>query len=93
MTDIVERLRGWERVDILDAHEDGALYNAAADEIERLRKALKLAVFTDSEYAKLLEDENSRFREALRKIADNEVVGYPTVDGIRDFAYVVLEGK
>lgn len=24
-------------VDIVDAHEDGALYNAAADEIERLR--------------------------------------------------------
>jgi hypothetical protein len=37
MTDIVERLRNWEQVDIVDAHEDGALYNAAADEIERLR--------------------------------------------------------
>lgn len=37
MSDIVERLRNWERVDIVDAHEDGALYNAAADEIERLR--------------------------------------------------------
>jgi hypothetical protein len=37
MTDIVERLRNWEVVDIVDAHEDGALYNAAADEIERLR--------------------------------------------------------
>lgn len=37
MTDIVKRLRDWEHVDILDAHEDGALYNAAADEIERLR--------------------------------------------------------
>lgn len=40
MTDIVERLRNWERVDIVDAHEDGALYNAAADEIERLRDEL-----------------------------------------------------
>lgn len=40
MTDIVERLRNWEHVDIVDAHEDGALYNAAADEIERLRYAL-----------------------------------------------------
>jgi len=37
MADIVERLRNWEQVDIVDAHEDGALYNAAADEIERLR--------------------------------------------------------
>lgn len=37
MTDIVKRLRNWEMVDIVDAHEDGALYNAAADEIERLR--------------------------------------------------------
>jgi hypothetical protein len=41
MTDIVERLRNWEKVDIVDAHEDGALYNAAADEIERLRKELE----------------------------------------------------
>ena len=41
MTDIVERLRNWEKVDIIDAHEDGALYNAAADEIERLREALR----------------------------------------------------
>ena len=40
MTDIVERLRNWERVDIVDAHEDGALYNAAADEIERLRNVV-----------------------------------------------------
>lgn len=40
MSDIVERLRNWERVDILDAHEDGALYNAAADEIERLRNVI-----------------------------------------------------
>ena len=41
MTEIVKRLRNWEQVDIVDAHEDGALYNAAADEIERLREALK----------------------------------------------------
>lgn len=41
MADIVKRLRNWEQVDIVDAHEDGALYNAAADEIERLREALK----------------------------------------------------
>ena len=40
MTDIVERLRNWEQVDIVDAHEDGALYNAAADEIERLRNVI-----------------------------------------------------
>ena len=40
MTDIVERLRNWEQVDIVDAHEDGALYNAAADEIERLRNVV-----------------------------------------------------
>jgi hypothetical protein len=38
MVDIVERLRNWEKVDIVDAHEDGALYNAAADEIEELRE-------------------------------------------------------
>jgi hypothetical protein len=46
MTDIVERLRNWERVDIVDAHEDGALYNAAADEIERLLAALKAIAAT-----------------------------------------------
>ena len=40
MADIVERLRNWEQVDIVDAHEDGALYNAAADEIERLRNVI-----------------------------------------------------
>ena len=40
MTDIVKRLRNWEMVDIVDAHEDGALYNAAADEIERLRNVV-----------------------------------------------------
>lgn len=40
MANIVERLRNWERVDIMDAHEDGALYNAAADEIERLRNVI-----------------------------------------------------
>lgn len=40
MTDIVKRLRNWEHVDIVDAHEDGALYNAAADEIERLRNVV-----------------------------------------------------
>lgn len=40
MTDIVKRLRNWEMVDIVDAHEDGALYNAAADEIERLRNVI-----------------------------------------------------
>lgn len=44
MTDIVERLRNWEKVDIVDAHEDGALYNAAADEIERLRGLIRGAV-------------------------------------------------
>lgn len=44
MTDIVERLRNWEKVDIVDAHEDGALYNAAADEIERLRGLIKEAI-------------------------------------------------
>lgn len=40
MADIVKRLRNWEMVDIVDAHEDGALYNAAADEIERLRNVI-----------------------------------------------------
>lgn len=44
MTDIVERLRNWEKVDIVDAHEDGALYNAAADEIQRLRGLIKEAL-------------------------------------------------
>lgn len=44
MTDIVERLRNWEQVDIVDAHDDGALYNAAADEIERLRDAISAAI-------------------------------------------------
>lgn len=43
MTDIVERLRKWEQVYKVDAHEDGALYNAAADEIDRLRTALSEA--------------------------------------------------
>lgn len=43
MTDIVERLRNWEQVDIVDAHEDGALYNAAADEIEVLMRCLNIA--------------------------------------------------
>jgi len=47
MTDIVERLRKWETVYKIDAHEDGALYNAAADEIERLRKALEFIASPD----------------------------------------------
>lgn len=40
MTDIIKRLRNWEKVYKADAHEDGALYNAAADEIERLREVV-----------------------------------------------------
>lgn len=63
MTDIVERLRNWEQVDIVDAHEDGALYNAAADEIERLRKENGRL---DSYNKELLYDNEQTFAELQR---------------------------
>jgi predicted nuclease with TOPRIM domain len=63
MTDIVERLRNWERVDIVDAHEDGALYNAAADEIERLRKENGRL---DSNNKELLYDNEQKYAEIKR---------------------------
>lgn len=47
----------------------GELCNQAAEEIERLRKNLSLAVFADNEYWQVLEKENERLRAALERIA------------------------
>ena len=71
MTDIVERLRE-ATIDIetreplfsgVFGHATVEDLNEAADEIERLRKDLSVAVFTDSEYCKVLEAEIERLRE------------------------------
>ena len=62
MTDIVEELR--------QASLNQSDYRwEAADEIERLRKDLSLAVFADNEYWQVLEKENERLRAALERIA------------------------
>ena len=67
MTDIVKRLRELAAVDNCQASIE------AADEIERLRKDLSMAVFTDSEYCKVLEAEVERLRQALHIIANDYV--------------------
>ena len=67
MTDIVWLLRN----DVPcngDIDCAGELCNQAAEEIERLRKDLSLAVFADNEYWQVLEKENERLRAALREI-------------------------
>lgn len=53
---------------------------ADRDEIERLRKQLKQAVSSDTEYCKVLEADNARLREALQKIAavDDERLPAPS---------------
>lgn len=64
MTDIVWLLRN----DVPcngDIDCAGELCNQAAEEIERLRKDLSLAVFADNEYWQVLEKENERLRAAL----------------------------
>lgn len=38
------------------------------DYIERLREDLRLAVMSDTEYCKAIEDDNKRLREALRDV-------------------------
>ena len=66
--DIVKRLR----MPYIQPNAD-SLYDEAADEIERLRKDLSVAVFTDSEYCKVLEVEMERLRQALHIIANDYV--------------------
>ncbi len=68
MTDIVERLRGHYDYTQPECY---AWHIEAADEIERLREQLKLAVWTDSEHCKLVEADNARLRAALNRIAWN----------------------
>lgn len=71
MTDIIEKLN--ELYDCEQGDPDFAFAKEAADEIERLRKDLSIAVFTDSEYCKVLEAEVERLRRALRLIANDYV--------------------
>jgi len=70
--DIVERLRTpyeWRVVN--KQFDDDAYYNEApldaADEIERLREHLKLAVWSDSEECELLLEDNKRLREEIKQ--------------------------
>ena len=68
----------------------GELCNQAAEEIERLRKDLSLAVFADNEYWQVLEKENERLRAALTEIRD---AGPMTLDDQRwRIALVALGG-
>ena len=69
MTDIVERLRRKVfRGPTMEAGHTRTVEWQAADEIERLRKDLSLAVFADNEYWQVLEKENERLRAALHRI-------------------------
>ena len=94
MTEIVKRLRNWEQVDIVDAHEDGALYNAAADEIERLREALrpfaeKFLFPDDTGYADELRAEEGWSEEANDSQVDDWLIERRWVRKARN----AMEGK
>ena len=83
MTDIVEELR--------QASLNQSDYRwEVADEIERLRKDLSLAVFADNEYWQVLEKENERLRAALERIAFGK---YHWEADAQEEARAALEGK
>lgn len=42
------------------------------EENEQLREDLRLAVMSDTEYCKAIEDDNKRLREALERISDDD---------------------
>lgn len=89
MTDIVWLLRN----DVPcngDIDCAGELCNQAAEEIERLRKDLSLAVFADKEYWQVLEKENERLRAALERIAFGK---YHWEADAQEEARAALEGK
>ena len=89
MTDIVWLLRN----DVPcngDIDCAGELCNQAAEEIERLRKDLSLAVFADKEYWQVLEKENERLRAALERIAFGK---YHWEADAQEEAPAALEGK
>jgi hypothetical protein len=65
--DIVERLREFVGQYLGNANLDDEL-NEAADEIMQLREDLRLAVMSDTEYCKVIEDDNKRLREALQDV-------------------------
>lgn len=89
MTDIVWLLRNDVACngDIGCANE---VCNQAAEEIERLRKDLSLAVFADNEYWQVLEKENERLRAALERIAFGK---YHWEADAQEEARAALEGK
>ena len=74
--DIVERLRHPARYDI-DLNE-------AADEIERLREQLKLAVWTDSEHCKLVEAGNELLRAESERETGRAETAIETLNETRD---------
>lgn len=95
MTDIVWLLRNDVPCngDIDCASE---LCNQAAEEIERLRKDLSLAVFADNEYWQVLEKENERLRAALHRIGLPRAKIFYCRDGHEEavlIARAALEGK
>lgn len=84
MADIVKRLRtqydAWNNPPSPELPDGAGLALEAADEIEKLRKDLSMAVFADTEYCLAMEDDNAKLRAALLDIRD---MGPMTVDDQR----------
>lgn len=94
MGDIVERLRdvaGFIEKEHGRVAAAACLATEAAEEIERLRKDLSLAVFADKEYWQVLEKENERLRAAL-EVAANDLEDWGAYTKAKN-AHAALEGK